>query len=270
MMRRLSFLPSIAFGLVAACSATTNDEGDDARDTKEERVCRAMCTNEAQLSCPNGDEARCVTECRQAYEEAQDSNPGCVHEIDAVFACTAMAPVTSIECDPDSSMPTYADGVCIDEEVLLKTCAALPPPAEACNSIANEGPTVPVTMVAEDPPTADAIGGEVVPGTYRLTSKLVFTGPEGSSGATGRLQRQTLLVSIDAPGTLRIESALSLDGGSDRRTSMTTTLSGSTATVTQTCPENVTLGGFYTATATSYVTYDSIGTVATYELDSSE
>jgi hypothetical protein len=110
----------------------------------------------------------------------------------------------------------------------------------ACNTLANTAKPVTVEQLAEGPPSP--LGGTVDDGIYVLTSVAVYTGPLGPSGPSGTAQTTIVITG----STVEIANR----GEPPTRTT-TLSLSGTTFTSTDTCPDNVIATGSFTATSTT-------------------
>ena len=126
-----------------------------------------------------------------------------------------------------------------------------PKPSDGgCNNLANIGPVVQEMYVASDPPTGD--GGTIADGTYACTAVVIYTGPDGGTGAVGATIQDTVAVN----GTVyeRVYSAVN-DAGDDGSTfhqnGHFTLSGGSGISIAATCP---------TVLKQPFTSYDSDGT----------
>jgi hypothetical protein len=123
----------------------------------------------------------------------------------------------------------------------------------ACNTLGQTASPVAQLRVAEATPTPT--GGAVPDGTYHLISDTVFTGVGGATGATGYSSSLTTLCSA-----LVCEIALDDTADGDPKQTFMLTISGTTLTETQSCPETGTLQATFSTVVTGGTT-----TVAVYE-----
>jgi hypothetical protein len=122
-----------------------------------------------------------------------------------------------------------------------------------CNTLANVGTDVPVTTNAGAAPTMT--GGQILDGTYVLTSQVVYAGK--STAGLGVL-KQTFVIA----GNI-VQTVLSGDGGPNEHQTIQLDPSGAQLNFAYTCPTpGNKLDGPYTATATTF-TYDLDGWVLT-------
>jgi hypothetical protein len=109
-----------------------------------------------------------------------------------------------------------------------------------CNTIVNDGPVIPVTQVAANPPAPQ--GGTIRDGTYWGTSLTIYTGPNGPTGTTGTFQTTALIEG----STVQLVA----NGNPARRTITLTPADGGFTSV-DTCPGTQMAEGGYTATPTT-------------------
>lgn len=103
-----------------------------------------------------------------------------------------------------------------------------------CSALTLKGPNVPTMFVAGDPPAA--LGGVITPGIYYLTEHTIFNGT-GTVGPTGQLIAKTAELT---PSVYRFAEGKgsSASGITKEETiSRDYVLSGTTMTMTSTCPE---------------------------------
>jgi hypothetical protein len=111
-----------------------------------------------------------------------------------------------------------------------------------CNALVNIAPSIPITLVASDPPVLQ--GGVTVDATYVLTDITIYTGLQGPAGVTGTSQ-----TTIQITGTtIQVVS----NGAPTTRTETLAT-AGTSFTASTTCPNADLQQGTYTATPTSLV-----------------
>jgi hypothetical protein len=118
---------------------------------------------------------------------------------------------------------------------LLSSDLAMPtlgqyPPADGgmCNSLPNDGPSVPETNVSGTLPPATG-GATIPPGLYHLTAWEVFG--SGTTGTTGNLRKTAFLFGAT------VYYKVTADNGSiDENDTRTWSLSGTTLVSNQTCP----------------------------------
>ncbi|MFO0611543.1 MAG: hypothetical protein U0414_03065 [Polyangiaceae bacterium] len=113
-------------------------------------------------------------------------------------------------------------------------CSVCGDPPDACGTVAPCGAPVDDLLEAKDAPIA--IGGDIVPGTYELLAKTVYTGPGGATGPGPDEPALTVLV-FDASGTYAISLARA-SGTSLLRESGSYTLSGAQLTMVPKCPRS--------------------------------
>jgi hypothetical protein len=122
------------------------------------------------------------------------------------------------------------------------------------------GPCV-IEMIGSGAPPA-ATGGQIVAGTYDLTSRTAYNVPDGGNGS-GNDRRETVVV-MGSGNTFTIQMTQA-SGTSRERQSGTITTSGTMLTFTQTCPVPDPDGGDnggtvgYDATATTFTIHDMGG-----------
>ena len=119
----------------------------------------------------------------------------------------------------------------------------------ACNTLANTAKPVTVEQLAENPPAP--LGGTIEDGTYLLTGVAIYTGPEGPSGPSGTAQTTIVITG----STIEVASR----GVPPTRTT-TLSISGTTFTSTDTCPDSVVASGGFTATSTTFAIFIDGGT----------
>lgn len=100
-------------------------------------------------------------------------------------------------------------------------------PAEACNALVDDGPTVVVSLLTK--PAPSGIGGELLDGTYELTSATLY---DESGGATPMTKLSAVYVFEGGV----VQQVGHTDGVEERYTSTYTT-SGTTISTTDTCPK---------------------------------
>jgi hypothetical protein len=101
--------------------------------------------------------------------------------------------------------------------------------SSACNSLVADGPTLPYTSVAAAAPTP--AGGTIADGTYALATMSVYTGVNGSTAPV--LTSTVSVVMAFAGNTVQEVTVMN---GQERRYSAIFSVSGTTITMTDTCP----------------------------------
>jgi hypothetical protein len=130
-----------------------------------------------------------------------------------------------------------------------------PNSGDACNNVDPVGPCVMTVPGTGTPPTA--MGGQIVAGTYELTSRTAFNAPDGGNNEDPR--RETVVVTGSGNSfTIQISQ---LSGTTRERQSATVTTSGTQLTYTPNCPppgDGGDNGGTtgYSANATSFTIFD--------------
>ena len=114
--------------------------------------------------------------------------------------------------------------------------------ALACNVLVNSAAVVTVEQVASNPPAPE--GGTIVDGIYAMTSAIIYTGPNGPSGATGTGQT-TLQVEGN---TIQVATT-----GQPPALTVSFTTGGTNINAVNTCPDTDPRPATYTATPTSLV-----------------
>ena len=118
----------------------------------------------------------------------------------------------------------------------------------ASNTLMPTAPAVPENRVAQAFTTNAAAGGTIVEGTYWLTSLSLYTGPAGATGPTGTTSSETLRFLPENKVETVVQSAGST---TQMRLTFSTAVSGSSLSLTGTCPVGASLETSYTATATT-------------------
>jgi hypothetical protein len=141
--------------------------------------------------------------------------------------------------------------------VLSQACSSsdTAPPAPACNTLVNDGPTVSLTVVLTAAPPAN--GGTVVDGTYVLSKATLYT-----NGVTVTPPPNAFSAVLQMAGHT-MQQVGSINGAESRYTS-TFTVSGSNVTTEDTCPAPKSTTYQFTATAT-LLTISGASTVGTVE-----
>jgi len=127
-----------------------------------------------------------------------------------------------------------------------------------CNTIVAMGPCVLETIATGSPPAAT--GGQIVAGTYELTSRTAYAVPDGGDG-TGNDRRGTLVITGSGNDfTVQISEE---SGTSFRHQTGTATVNGTMLMFSQTCPiddggDNSGNVGF-DANATTFTIHDQGG-----------
>lgn len=246
----------VGLSLAWAVAGCGGNSGAPQYDPKT--LCQRICANEAKLACPNGNQEACVTECQSVLVEDKRLYPGCVDQINKVFACTGTVATTSIHCSATSSAPRYDPLFCPTEVAALNTCL----PTTGCNIIANTAPTIERTAVAAELPIADAAGGPLLAATYFRTAATEYTGAGGPTGPTGRTDKQTIAISASTGTAFVLQSVQSTNGAADQRGTLRVTPSGTVVSLLATCPYNAPFADFpYTATETAITLYNTIENV---------
>jgi hypothetical protein len=115
----------------------------------------------------------------------------------------------------------------------------------SCTSLTLDPRGVTLEAVAETAPSPE--GGAVHDGTYVLTDAALYVGPAGSAGPTSTVLRMTIRV------TGSLVERVDMKGGS----SATLTVSGTTLTAKDTCPDDTTEEVGFTANEASVVAFIS-------------
>jgi len=113
-----------------------------------------------------------------------------------------------------------------------------------CNCL-TLGPMVNTEVASGSPPPPQ--GGTVQPGTYVLTSGVLYTGSGGFTGPGPAVQ-----ITIQISGGI-VQQVSSESGGAPQTLTATFNTNGSTFMEADTCPDSATRSGTYTATATTLV-----------------
>lgn len=120
---------------------------------------------------------------------------------------------------------------------------------QACNALADDGPTVTPTAVASAGPSP--AGGAITDGTYVLSTVTLYTGPGGS----------TIAPNGTFSGVIQISGSRMLQvgaiNGAEQRYVSTFTTSGTSISTTDTCPTPKSATLSFSATATGLRIYDS-------------
>jgi hypothetical protein len=125
-----------------------------------------------------------------------------------------------------------------------------------CSSMANSAPVVQEINVAQAQPT-DAAGGDFVPGKYHLTTRSLYTGPDGPAGPNGNTRQETIVVATRATPSYDFDTIVSENGEADERVSFVIVPADTSIRVEIACPSNPAFGDFFfTATPTSFSVYD--------------
>jgi hypothetical protein len=158
-----------------------------------------------------------------------------------VPACSSSSPGDSTGTDAGHDAASDAHSTPDTGDAASATDAAPDAPA-VCNTLVNSASSITVEQVASDPPAPQ--GGTPVDGTYALTAAVIYTGPDGPTGASG--MSQTTLQITGA--TIQVVS----DGDPATRT-ITFTTSGTSIASVDTCPDTDTCPATYTATPTTFI-----------------
>lgn len=116
-----------------------------------------------------------------------------------------------------------------------------------CNMLADDAPTITPTAVASDAPTAT--GGTITAGVYALSAVTLYTGSGGSTVPPAN----TFSAVFDIEGNT-IQQAGRVNDAENHVTS-TFTISGTTLSTVDTCPDTNTEDLPFTATATDFRVY---------------
>jgi hypothetical protein len=126
-----------------------------------------------------------------------------------------------------------------------------------CQNVARGGAAIPETKIASAPPAAT--GGNIVAGTYFLTTWEVYTGVGGAAGPTGESRKDALVIS----STL-IQEAATSEGADQPILASTYMATGSTVSTEEVCPvAGRALTHSYSATGTTLAIIDSFGATNT-------
>lgn len=170
----------------------------------------------------------------------------------AEVACSSAAPsVQPIVADAgapgDAALPTSdsdagGSGGTGDAAVTLDA-------APSCNEIAASAPSVPYSLSSSASPAA-ATGGAIADGTYYLTAYTVFGA--GSVGAGFIANQATSLTLEISAGTWSQAQVFTIEGTTSAvRSNLDVTTSGTSITLTPSCPGGAATTGSYTATSTA-------------------
>jgi hypothetical protein len=165
------------------------------------------------------------------------------------FTCPALRTMTIRYTASPTSLALYdADG---PDRVQIFTLQGV----SACTSLPDLGGLVEDVLVAQDaPPTT---GGAISDGTYALKQRISYTGASGASGGTGSFHR----------GMVRFQGNQVEHVGDEKRESGTYAVTGSTLTVSLSCPIAETFVASYSATPTGLSILDpASGQVEVYEI----
>lgn len=125
-----------------------------------------------------------------------------------------------------------------------------------CNSIVNSSPAVTVSHIDGMPPTQN--GGALVDGRYFLTGRTAYRG--AASGCTGAGHPEVLtanaILVISGSGTM-VQGVSADNTHGDAHFSVGLRTTGTTATLSVTCPTTSTVTGPYTAEASRFSMYDT-------------
>ncbi|HYO70012.1 MAG TPA: hypothetical protein VEU33_28445, partial [Archangium sp.] len=103
-----------------------------------------------------------------------------------------------------------------------------------CTELSNSALVVAESRVAGTVPTPR--GGMVVSGAYHRTATVIYTGPGGATGPSGRWYQQTLRLTTTSSNTAVLEEIQSDFDGPEGRSAGTITLSGTAFQLDRTCP----------------------------------
>jgi hypothetical protein len=118
----------------------------------------------------------------------------------------------------------------------------------ACTTLANVGAEVPIVGVAASMPTPT--GGTIKDGTYVLTAMTAYTGPGGPTGPQADKQSNTMRIT-----GANWESVGTKNGKDNVPNVGTWSVSGTTFTMTETCPFPISLPQDFDATDNQIKTY---------------
>lgn len=130
--------------------------------------------------------------------------------------------------------------------------AGVDAPSGACAPLTNDGPVLKtIQMIAAAPPTPT--GGTIPQGKFHLQEVTLYTGANGPSGA----------LPITLQGTVMVKGSVIeqvLDGQANEKTlneraSMTFVTSGTTLTLSRTCPSVASTKATFSATASSMLLF---------------
>lgn len=121
-----------------------------------------------------------------------------------------------------------------------------------CNTLVDDAPVVTPTAIADSP--AAPAGGTIADGTYVLSVLTLHTGPGGSTQTTGG--QASAVFQIQGMTMQQVGTA----GGEEKRYTSTFVTSGSTVTMTDSCPMPKTESHSFTATATEFHIFDMLPT----------
>jgi hypothetical protein len=122
-----------------------------------------------------------------------------------------------------------------------------PDAAQVCNSLVDDGPTVRYAVVAAAAPTP--AGGTITDGTYELASVTAYTGTNGPTTPNPSTAR---MVMVFAGSTVQ---SVDVVNGQEHRYIATFSVSGTTITMRDTCPDQVVSIFEITAAATELRIY---------------
>lgn len=112
-----------------------------------------------------------------------------------------------------------------------------PPPGAvpgACTGLVNSASVVAESWVAASAPTPR--GGTVVSGVYHRTAAVIYTGPGGATGPSGRWAQQTLRVTTTSSTTAALEEVESDFDHPENWSAGTVTFAGTAVQLDRTCP----------------------------------
>jgi len=100
----------------------------------------------------------------------------------------------------------------------------------SCNTVDATGPCVTDTVASGSP--SAATGGQIVAGTYDLTSRTIYNAPDG--GNDGGARRETVVIT-GSGNSFTVQTAHA-SGTQHERQNGSVAVSGTTLVFTQTCP----------------------------------
>jgi hypothetical protein len=154
----------------------------------------------------------------------------------AVTAASAALVATLVACSSSSSTPI---------DLSNEDSGAAPDASPViCNMLANTAPVAQVTTSTDAPPTPT--GGTIVPGTYYGTSFVVYVGDAGLPPDS--LGTESVTYQFASNGDVQVSEN---DARGDTTATATFATSGTSLTITDTCPDDSSDEGTYSVTTGS-------------------
>ncbi|HEX7478680.1 MAG TPA: hypothetical protein VF331_12800 [Polyangiales bacterium] len=153
------------------------------------------------------------------------------------FHCAAL--IAAISCLSDSCGSSKAPAASMDGSTA------------ACNAVVDDGPLVTMTAVASAAPSP--VGGTIADGTYVLSAATLYTGPGGSTAASGGAFSGVFQIK----GTTMLQ--VGTVSGKEERYVTTFTTSGTTLSTNDTCPVAKSETHSFSANPTGFTVYDATG-----------